>query len=97
VNLQSDLDRGVKAEKLLNDETLTKAFDDVRSAIHEAWESAPMRDKDGQHELKLMLKLLSDVRANLERALADGKLAAAELKRLNARKSPTQWLASLTG
>lgn len=80
MSLQDDLDRGQRAERLLNDETLRKAFDDVAAAIHAQWERCPIRDLEGAHELKLMLKLLTDVRANLERAVSDGKLAAAELQ-----------------
>lgn len=92
MSLKEELNRGIKAEKLLKDETLTEAFDLVRKAIHEQWESSPIRDKDGAHELKLMLKLLGDVRANLEQALTDGKLAAAELQRQSQRtQSPAEF------
>lgn len=83
MNLEADRERGHKAEKLLNDPLLKDAFTLVAQAIHERWEAAPLRDRDGAHELKLMLKLLNDVRATLERAIADGKLAAAELEQLN--------------
>jgi hypothetical protein len=83
VSIQSDLDRGTRAERLLNDPMLTEAFESVKAAILLAWASAPMRDREGAHELKLMLKLLSDVRSALEVALADGKIAAAELQRQN--------------
>ena len=91
MSLQDDLDRGVKAERLLNDDTLTKAFEDVRAAIYSQWEAAPIRDHEGAHELKLMLKLLGDVRANLEHAVQDGKIAATELQRLNSRVTPMEF------
>lgn len=92
MSLQADLDRGQRAERLLNDPMLTEAFALVKQAIVESWEAAPLRDKDGAHELKLMLKLLGDVRANLEQALQDGKLAAAELQIKNRRDlSPAQF------
>ena len=94
-DLRADLERGVKAEKLLNDSMLAEAFDLVRQAIHEKWEGSPMRDRDGAHELKLMLKLLGDVRANLEQAVTDGKLAAAELKQQARRElSPAEFKAA---
>ena len=82
---------GSKAERLLNDETLTKAFADVESAIVDKWKAAPLRDRDGAHELRLMMKLLSDVRASLEVAVQNGKLAAAELKMT--KEKPTRWWA----
>jgi hypothetical protein len=85
MTLQSDLDRGQKAERLVKDPMLAEAFELVRQAIHDQWENAPIRDHDGAHELKLMLKLLGDVRANLEHAIADGKIAALELQRQNSR------------
>ena len=68
-DLQGDIERGQKAERLLNDPILDQAFRDVESAIHERWSECPLRDKEGAHELKLQLKLLSDVRANLELAM----------------------------
>lgn len=91
MSLQSDVDRGTKAARLIADETLQKAFADVAEAIHQSWESAPLRDHEGAHELKLMLKLLGDVRANLEHAVQDGKIAAAELQRLNSRVTPVEF------
>lgn len=95
MTLQEDLTRGQKADRLLHDPTLCEAFDLVRDAIIQKWETTPLRDRDGAHELKLMLKLLGDVRANLEQAVADGKLAAAELKQQARRDlSPAEYTAA---
>jgi hypothetical protein len=80
MSLDADLDRASRAKALLDNPTLQEAFALVAQAIHEAWEAAPVRDTEGQQILKLQLKLLSDVRANLERAIADGKVAAHELE-----------------
>ena len=85
-DLRAVQERGEKAARLINDPILAEAFAEVRRAIHESWESAPVRDHEGAHELKLMLRLVSDVQAVIERAIADGKLAAAELEQLNRRK-----------
>lgn len=95
MSLESDLDRGTRAERLLANPLLIESFDMVRAAIIEKWEAAPMRDRDGAHELKMMLKLLTDVRANLEQAVTDGKLAAAELKLQRRELSPAQWRAEV--
>jgi hypothetical protein len=95
LTLELDRERGQKAEKLLNDPILCESFDLVRQAIVDQWAACPIRDKDGAHELKLMLKLLGDVRANLERAITDGKIAAIELEQLNRREqSPRDFLAT---
>lgn len=90
-DLQADIDRGQKAQKLLDDPILDQAFRDVEQAIHERWADCPLRDQEGAHELKLQLKLLSDVRANLERAVADGKLAAHELETRRRDESPAEF------
>lgn len=79
MTIEADLDRAARAKAVLDNTAYQEAFEDVRRAIHEAWEAAPVRDTEGQQILKLQLKLLSDVRANLDRAIADGKMAAIEL------------------
>lgn len=94
MTLEAEVERGQRAQHLLDDPLLTEAFDLVRQAIHERWEAAPIRDQEGAHELKLQLKLLNDVRANLEQALSDGKLAAAELKTQRQPLSPAEWRAA---
>ena len=94
MKLEERLERGTRAERLLKDDLLTEAFALVKQAIIENWEGAPLRDRDGAHELKLMLKLLGDVRANLEQALRDGTMAAEDLKRIKRDISPAEWRAS---
>ena len=59
--------------------TAVLSMPEVRQAIHDQWAATPIRDQEGAHQLKLMLKLLGDTRANLDRAIADGKIAAHEL------------------
>lgn len=90
---QDDIDRGQRAARLLADPTLQEAFGSVEQAIHEQWAQSPIRDHEGQHELRLMLKLLGDVRAVLESAVSDGKVAAQRIDELNSRRvlSPAQW------
>jgi len=90
---EAEIFAGNRAQRLLEDEILTKAFADVRSAIIERWESTPTRDHEGQHELKLMLRILTDVRGNLELAVQNGKLAAQELRMQNRDLSPAEWRA----
>jgi len=85
MSLNEDMDRGQKAARLLSDPMLMDARDNVAKAIHEAWERAPIRDRDGAHELRLMLKALSDVWALLETTVANGKLSAIEFDQLNRR------------
>lgn len=90
---EAEITTGTRAQRLLEDEVLTKAFEDVRLAIIERWESAPLRDSEGHHELKLMLRLLSDVRGNLELAVHNGKLAAEALRLQQRDLTPAEWRA----
>lgn len=94
MSIERDLERGAHADRLLKDVMLSEAFDNVRKAIHERWEHAPLSDREGQHELLLMLRLLNDVRSNLEQAVADGNFAADKLKHLQRNQTPAEWRAS---
>lgn len=68
------LERAAKAEQLLKNPLIEEAFALVHSGIVQKWEQTPIRDREGAHELKLMLKLLGDVRAALTQAVNDGKV-----------------------
>ena len=63
-----------RIKKLVDDEDLQKAFDDVRLAIHNKIDDTPIRDTDGLVSLRLMLHLLESVKANLMQAINQGKL-----------------------
>lgn len=67
--------RAEKVQRILNDEEFQKAFENTRTAIFNAIERTPIRDQEGLHELRLCLKLLQDVKANLTATLNDGKVA----------------------
>ena len=74
--VKEQINRAAKAQALLNDPELIEAFEAVKQSIFDRWESTPIRDRDGAHELKLMLKLLGDVRANLTSVVNTGKVVA---------------------
>jgi hypothetical protein len=95
LSLDERIRGGAEAQRVLADPAIAKAFADTESAILDKWMACPIRDKEAQHELKLMHKLLGDVRANLEQAVTDGKLAAEELRISEQRQSPAQKLRSL--
>ena len=67
-------DRAQKAERILNDEIFKESFESVRQARLQKFESAPVGDADGMMKVRLCLKLLTDVRANLEAVIRDGKV-----------------------
>lgn len=68
------IERADKAHKLLNDAEFIAAFANTRQAIFDQIERTPLRDDEGLKHLRLCLKLLNDVRANITAALNDGKI-----------------------
>jgi hypothetical protein len=71
---QEIIDRAERAKRLLADPLLREGFDLVRQGIHDTWERTPIRDQEGAHELRLMLKLLTDVESAFIQAVNDGKV-----------------------
>ena len=80
MSLDVELNRAEQARQLLNNEMYVTAVDAVRQAIIDKWITAPMRDIEGQHELKLMLKLLGDVTGYIQTAIETGKMAQIQLE-----------------
>jgi len=74
INDHEILRQANKAATLMDDSTMKAAFAGVRAALLDRFEACPVRDIEGQHEIKLMLKLLNDVRANLQSMIDSGKV-----------------------
>ena len=68
------LERAAAAKRALDNSALKAAFTDVREAIVHRIETCPMRDTEGAEKLRIMLRLLNDLRLNLESAINDGKV-----------------------
>ena len=81
MSLTKDLDRALQAKQLLENHIYAEAIELVRNGIINAWENSPIRDTEGQHELRLMLKLLNDLQNNIKRVVDSGKLAEIEIER----------------
>lgn len=81
MELSDEQRRGELAAAVLDNQLYRESFDSVRAGIIHAWETAPIRDKEGQNELKLMLKLLTDVQRNLETVMQTGKMAKIQIER----------------
>lgn len=79
MSVEKEATEGVNAERLLSE--LRPYIDMVKDAIVQKWESSPVGDKEGQHELRLMRKLLGDVEANIKTAIETGKLARIQIER----------------
>lgn len=89
--------RAAKADALLKNEMFNEGFVLVRSALLERLENWSIQDTDGAEKLRLMLKLLRDVRANVEQAVRDGKVSAFRLDEERRTLSPREWTGRGTG
>jgi hypothetical protein len=81
MNLEEDSAAGSNAERILSD--VSPYFDMVEAAILDTWKKSPVADEKGQHELRLMMKLLGDVKSNLKTTIENGKLAKVQIERDN--------------
>ena len=79
--LRKQLETAGKAKTVLDSEAFQSAYNAVGEAITEAWKLCPLRDREGAHELRLLWKLHGDYMGHLRKAVEDGKLAAAELRK----------------
>ena len=70
-----EIDRGHRANALLQNAMFREAFGKVRQGIHDRWAASPIRDVEGQTSLRMMLKLLDDVEGNIKSVAMTGKLA----------------------
>jgi hypothetical protein len=88
---QKLVDRASKAAALLSNELFNEGFSLVRGALLERLENWSLEDPRGAEQLRMMLKLLRDVRANFEQAVRDGKVASVRLEEERRQLSPAEW------
>jgi hypothetical protein len=88
--LRKQLEQSANAKVVLESEAFQSAYNAVGAAIIEGWKNCPIRDKEAAHEMRLMWDLHKAYMGHLTKAVEDGKLAAAELRK---DKTITQKLA----
>lgn len=85
------VDRASKAKAMLDNPMFNESFAMVREALLERLESWSLEDTKGAEQLRMMLKLLRDVRANVEQAVRNGKVSAFRLDEERRNLSPAEW------
>lgn len=80
MSTSDELRRGEQARQLLQNELYVDAVTQVKQAIIDKWQQAPLRDREGHHELKLMLKLLGDLTGYIQTTMETGKMAQIQLE-----------------
>jgi hypothetical protein len=81
-DLRADVNRAAHAKALIEDEMLTAAFAELRELyIKELLETRAV-DSAGREKLYLAARIVPAVKANLDRLLMDGTIAAKQLANL---------------
>jgi hypothetical protein len=75
-------ERASRAQQLLDDELIKEAFASLERAYIERWRATGIEDVTGREKLFLAINVVGKVRDHLTAAVADGKVAAAELNNL---------------
>lgn len=72
--------RGERARQILDDPLFKEAGDQLEKDIFEAWAKTGIRDKEGQHELLLMLQTARKFKAIFVAIVAAGQYEKDQLK-----------------
>lgn len=80
MSIDTELRRGEQARQVIENPIYSEAIAAVKQGIFDKWASAPMRDREGHHELKLMLKLLGELTGYIETTMQTGKMASMQLE-----------------
>lgn len=83
ISLEIAASRGVRAQRLLEDELLIEAFKALEDAYTQGWRSTTIDDVSAREKLFLAINIVGKVKDHLSKAVSDGKLAQAELKAIN--------------
>lgn len=86
--LRLDEARARKAEALLKDDLLAEAFTSLEAAYIGAWRATHVLDDKGREKLFIAVNVIGKVKDHLNRVLADGKLAQADLAELAKQSQP---------
>ena len=80
MSFKEELRRGELARHVVENEIYQDAIKQVREGIIKKWEEAPLRDREGHHELKIMLKLLCEITGYIQTTMDTGKMAQIQLE-----------------
>lgn len=74
-----DVQRGRRAEDVLNNEVYAESYEQIEQEIYRKWQDS--RDKEDREQLHRLLMALRLVKSALESTMRSGKVAAKELER----------------
>jgi hypothetical protein len=82
--LRRDMAAAAQVQSLL-DGPVGAAFDTLKAAYHEAWETSGPRDDEGRRNLHIAVTIIGKVRSHLDAIVANGRLAERQIAEITAR------------
>lgn len=73
--------RGEAARRIMDDEVFKSSMQKLEADICEAWAQMPIRDKEGQHELLLMMQTARKFKALLQTILQTGEYEKSQIQK----------------
>lgn len=80
MTLDEQVNRGQRAQGLIEDELLSEALAAIEAEVIQQWENCPTRDAEGKEALWQLYKTSKKFRALLVGYVQTGKLAAENIK-----------------
>ena len=74
------MQRGERARQLLEEPLIKDSLAKLEQDVFEAWSRSAIRDKEGQHELLLMVQTVRKFRGLLEAVVMTGDIEKSNLK-----------------
>jgi hypothetical protein len=79
--MRDRVERGRKADELMNDETFCDAFQAIERVYIDAWRASDMYQVDLRERAHVAVKLLEDIRTQLRSYMVDGKVALEQIEK----------------
>lgn len=83
IDLAAEVARGQEATNLLEHPLMSKAFEDIRKGLMQAWLDSPVRDAEGRESIFYAVKMLDNLKGALKEHITTGKMAAVQLVQMN--------------
>ncbi len=94
---ETEIIEGQQAQYILDHPLTVRAFSQIEKEIVEQWAECPLRDREGQHELLLMLKVMRKFKIIFQTYVDAGMVAEERAKVPNLRRSRADRLREVVG
>lgn len=85
--LKDERYRGNQAQQVFDNPVFRDACLQIRARYIEAWQKAPLTDKDGQHYIRVLLAAHDSIVSHLEQTMKTGQMAEISLRKNPFRKT----------